>query len=252
MCAVSMETMRGTKARRSPPHRWRELGVRVYNGKTMINTIQARGGGWSRRALRAGNDRHCIDNTLIITVKSGSVMIKMLPRTASLEHCQEIPLKVPKKTKLYSDGRLETQTQREKDFGIEMHRVFQRDLCKLRLQTARAYVKILTDGQGPLSYTAGSSLRLTAHVQGLGPLFKIKLNIQNTGTKSLTAIPIVFTYNKAIYMMWKPMMVIPVLVPSLVYNYEVAVRCIDESAGSDVIRVYVCSSTSSVPIITAL
>ena len=46
--------------------------------------------------------------------------------------------------------------------------------------------------------------------------------------------------------------VIPVLVPSLVYQQEVTVQCIDEAAGSDVIRVYVCSSTSSVPIITAL
>ena len=82
-----------------------------------------------------------------------------------------------------------------------MHRVFQRDLCKLRLSTARAYVKVrapnmyvdfshawlnmerayvkvLTDGQGPLSYTAGSSLRLAPAVSGLGPVFKLKIGIQ--------------------------------------------------------------------------
>ena len=54
----------------------------------------------------------------------------------------------------------------------------QRDLCKLRLSTAKHYVKIITDGQGPVSYAAGASLRLNAQVQGLGPLFKIKLSIQ--------------------------------------------------------------------------
>lgn len=32
-----------------------------------------------------------------------------------------------------------------------MHRTFQRDLAKLRLTTARAYVKVLTDGQVSMS-----------------------------------------------------------------------------------------------------
>jgi Bardet-Biedl syndrome 1 protein len=83
---------------------------------------------------------------------------------------QDIPLTVPKKTKLYIE-----QTQRERDQAVEMHRLFQRDLCKLRLATARAYVKVLTDGHGPLSYTAGSSLRLNPQVQGLGPIFRLKV-----------------------------------------------------------------------------
>ena len=83
---------------------------------------------------------------------------------------QDIPLNVPKKTKLYVE-----QTQRERDQATEMHRLFQvcsaralllagggggltvvlvpffvavqRDLCKLRLTTARSYVKVITDGQ---------------------------------------------------------------------------------------------------------
>ena len=44
---------------------------------------------------------------------------------------------MPKKTKLYVE-----QTQRERDAGVDMHRIFQRELCKLRLNTARAYVKV--------------------------------------------------------------------------------------------------------------
>jgi hypothetical protein len=96
---------------------------------------------------------------------------------------QDIPLAVPKKTRLYVE-----QTQREREqvrapasaaravqhakantnvasVGAErprrcadtvlrgsaqaadMHRTFQRDLAKLRLTTARSYVKVLTDGQ---------------------------------------------------------------------------------------------------------
>ena len=205
MAAINQEKMRGAKACIVALANGE---VRVYNGKTLINTIHIKDVVSGMKFGRYGRE----DSTLVMTTMSGAIIIKMLPRLANLEVTkgaqsgppieQSIPLKVPRKTRLYVE-----QTEREKNFGIEMHRVFQRDLCKLRLQTARAYVKILTDGQGPLSYTGGSSLRLTAHVQGLGPLFKVKLNIQNTGLKPLTAIPIVFTYNKAIYQMWKPFMV---------------------------------------------
>ena len=197
------------------------------------------------------------DATLVLILKSGSIVIKMLPRTTSLEPHkaqaagpppeQDIPLKVPKRTELYVQ-----QTQREKEFGVDMHRIFQRDLYKLRLQTARAYAKVLTDGQGNHSHNTSSSLRLTANVQGLGPLFKIKLIIQNTGSKTLCGIPIIFTFNQGIYHLPKPYLMIPALVPSLVYNFEIPVECVDEEAGSDVIRVYVCNPNSSIPIITAL
>jgi Bardet-Biedl syndrome 1 protein len=250
MCALTMETMRTTKAVIVALNTGE---IRVYNGKVLVNVINNTDVITGARFGRYGRE----DNTLVLVSKSGSLQIKMLPRTANLEPSkglntgpppeQDIPLKIPKKTKLFVE-----QITREKEVGTEMHRIFQRDLCKLRLATARAYVKVLTDGQGPLSYTSGSSLRLTAHVQGLGPLFKIKLNIQNTGTKSLTSIPIIFTFNQEIYKMPKPSMMIPVLVPSLVYNFEVDVECVDESAGADVIRVYVCNPQSAIPVITAL
>ena len=49
-----------------------------------------------------------------------------------------MPLKVPKRTKMYVD-----QTQREREQSVEMHRAFNLDLAKLRLTTARAYVKVI-------------------------------------------------------------------------------------------------------------
>lgn len=36
--------------------------------------------------------------------------------------------------------------QREKEQGPAMHRAFHKDLCRMRLETARAYVKTLTEG----------------------------------------------------------------------------------------------------------
>ena len=48
---------------------------------------------------------------------------------------------------LHTRTYLQTQTQREREHAPEIHRAFQRDLCKMRLETSRAYVKTLTDGQ---------------------------------------------------------------------------------------------------------
>lgn len=86
---------------------------------------------------------------------------------------QDIPLKVPKKTKLYVE-----QTQREREKAVDMFRIFQGDLCKIRLSAARAYVKIISQGSAPVSYSNQNSIRLSASVQGLGPHFRIHITIQ--------------------------------------------------------------------------
>ena len=75
-----------------------------------------------------------------------------------------------------------------------MHRAFQSDLCRLRLTTARSYVKLLTDGQmGDTPVVGGTNLRIGAAVQGLGPFFKLKLDIQNGGAAPLTNLPVTVT-----------------------------------------------------------
>jgi len=120
-------------------------------------------------------------NSLALVSRSGALTIKMTRRTATFKASeaasgpppeQDIPLAVPKKTRLYVE-----QTQREREQALEMHRIFQRDLCKLRLTAARAYVKTISDGGSALATLTGASLRLNATVSGLGPNFKITIDV---------------------------------------------------------------------------
>jgi len=226
--------------------------VRLYNEKHLIATLQI---GEPLTALRFGSYGR-EESALICIGASGSLTIKMMQRQADLDAStapagpppeQDVPLSIPKKTKLYVE-----QTQREREQATEMHRIFQRDLCKLRLSTARSYVKIITDGQGPLSYSSGSSLRLTAQVQGLGPRFKVKLSLQNTGRKMVSDLAATLNYNAMLYRLKQSLFKIPLLVPGVMLRLDAEIECIDENGGADAIRVFVCSGTSAMPILSAV
>lgn len=113
------------------------------------------------------------DSTLIIVTLSGSLLIKMLPRTTSFDgaekHCgppseQDIPLDIPKKTRLYFE-----QTERERDKAPEIYRTFQKDSLKLRITTAKAYLQLHQIGEMvQASIAAHATVNLSAHVSGLG------------------------------------------------------------------------------------
>jgi len=227
--------------------------VRLYNEKSLVSTVAIgdrivsglKFGGYGRE-----------EGALAIAYKSGGLTLKILPRLVDLAASdeppgpppeQDVPLQVPKKTKLYVE-----QTQREREHCTEMHRIFQRDLCKLRLDTARSYVKIITDGQSPLTYIGSSSLRLNAQVQGLGPLFSIRITAQNTGTKALYDVRLVFAYNHMLYKVDRPCISVAVLVPGLQYKYAVDITCVDSEGGAEPVQVFVCGNQSVVPMISAV
>ncbi|CAM9236080.1 unnamed protein product, partial [Hapterophycus canaliculatus] len=147
--------------------------IRLYDGeKNLLHTLKTLE---PIAALRFGPYAR-EDGALAVVSTTGKLTIYMLNRKAELGKPkasgsasagrppeQDIPLKVPKKTKLYVE-----QTQREKLQGGEIHRAFQKDLCRLRLTAARAYVSTITDGRQGVSAVGGAaSLRLHAQCQGL-------------------------------------------------------------------------------------
>lgn len=249
--------------------------IRVYNDKHLVGLARVPGNEPIRgvRFGRLGRE----DNALAVTTKSGALHVKILPRLAKLDPDparragpppeQDIPLPVPKKTKLYVE-----QTQRERECGVEMHRAFQRDLCKLRLGAARAYLKVLGDGggggggagafrgsgSGSKSGRGGGSgrggpvsVRLDAQVQGLGPLFKIFVKLVNAGNRTIRDVPIHLSCG-AMYALETTRIVAPALPPGLAFECDARVTCVDPGAGADVVKVFVCDEEQTVPVITAV
>ena len=117
--------------------------------------------------------------------------MKILKRTAHFDKIEpsnhgpnklknQDKLNIPKKTKLFVE-----QTTRERENGVQMHRVFQHDLFLLRLNTARSFVRALQTSSNPVTTTSDEdgneqSIKLSAQVLGLGPVFKLIIGLSNT------------------------------------------------------------------------
>ncbi|KAG7396657.1 Bardet-Biedl syndrome 1 protein [Phytophthora boehmeriae] len=250
--ALEPFSLRRTKDTRGVLVALRNGEVTLYNEKVKVCTLNTESLLTGMRFGQFGRE----EASLVLVQKSGALSLKILKRTASLEAIseaagpppeQDIPLNIPKKTTLYVE-----QTQRERDHATEMHRHFQRDLCKLRLTTARAYVKIIKDGQGPVSYSTGAAIRLNAQVQGIGPFFRIKLNIQNAGTKAVTDISVALHYDHELYRVPKSLLLIPLVIPNVQYIYAVDVESVSEVGAADNVSIFVCGKDSCVPLVSAV
>jgi Bardet-Biedl syndrome 1 protein len=133
-----------------------------------------------------------------------------------------------------------------------MHRLFQKDLCKLRLKTAQSYISLLNEGHAPMAYAQGSKLRLNATTEGIGPLFKIKLEIQNLSRKTMVGTRVTLSYDTEIYKVLSNDYHYPMtLLPQINYTHEIMIQNVDENGAADLIRVFVYNNESSMPLITA-
>lgn len=236
--------------------------IRGYRDKELVDVIRV---GEVVSALACGPYGR-EDNTLIVITRSGSLLVKMLPRTATFDaadRCggpppeQDVPLAIPKKTRLYLE-----QTEREKELAPWMHRQFQKDIVKLQVTTAKAYLKLLQRGQIAAGKTGGDgdAVHLGATVRGLGPYFHLVVELRAMGTQALLQVPVLVTYNHALYRMSRALATVPrrpaplspffslrddpfdpirCLVPGVTIRVIFEIECIDEEAHNETITIIV-------------
>ena len=229
--------------------------LRMYRGKDLVDVLRV---GERIAALACGPYSREV-NTLCLVTKAGGLIVKMLPRRHELATAtygggpppeQDIPLDIPKKTKLYLD-----QTEREREMAPEMHRRFQRETVNLQVTTAKTYLELLQRGE-----IAGASVAtekkeeakeeeedkvlvdLRAVVKGLGPFFHLEVEVANLGDESLLQIPILLSYNPEKYKSPKPLIQIGALVPGIPLKCIFELECLDTSAVDQEIEIQVLPS----------
>ena len=110
---------------------------------------------------------------------------------------------------------------------------------------------MLGDGLAPMSYAQGSQVRLSAFFEGIGPVFKIKLQLTNASADAIQNVRVVLNFSENVYKMKSKNPVLPLMVPNVVYNKDVLVENIDPAGSADLIRVFVFNEESTLPLITA-
>eukprot|EP00603_Paraphysomonas_imperforata_P008422 CAMPEP_0114427968 /NCGR_PEP_ID=MMETSP0103-20121206/8665_1 /TAXON_ID=37642 ORGANISM="Paraphysomonas imperforata, Strain PA2" /NCGR_SAMPLE_ID=MMETSP0103 /ASSEMBLY_ACC=CAM_ASM_000201 /LENGTH=599 /DNA_ID=CAMNT_0001597133 /DNA_START=109 /DNA_END=1908 /DNA_ORIENTATION=- len=234
------------------------------------------------------------DNTLVIVHgRGGAITIKIMRRSADMDSSggfnlatgpppeQDIPLQIPKKTKLFVE-----QTQREREQAPDIHRAFQRDLCKMRLETARAYVKTLTT-DGATSMGMGGStgsvlggnhpeIRIHAQVKGLGPRFMLSVYLQNAGQQPVLGSVLLFSFDAQLYQFGygsnivepddndfsgskksgnashaKQCISVPILLPGPRHAVEAELLSIDPNGRAGTVMILLANVRTSVPLLSA-
>jgi Bardet-Biedl syndrome 1 protein len=243
----------------------RDGAIRVYHGAALVLALETDelDPCVGMRFGRFGRE----ENALVTVAANGGVATRIMPRRADLTSgdaardggaaaAAAVPLAVPKKTKLYVE-----QTAREREFGRDMHVAFQKDLCRLRLNTARARVASMRDGGGrgaPRGGVGGVSVRLDASVRGLGPNFKVVVSAVNVGATPLLNASLLFvTEPRDAYETDGPgQKTFAALLPGVRRTCEVGVTCADAGAASGaangVVRVYVCDPRHATPVVSAV
>ncbi|XP_067939415.1 Bardet-Biedl syndrome 1 protein-like [Watersipora subatra] len=227
--------------------------VCIYKEKFLVNKISTPDVVSSILFGKFGRE----DGTLVLVMKGGGLLVKILKRTATFDEKdilaagppagQALKLDVPKKTKLFVD-----QTIRERENGTVMHRQFMHELQRLRLNSAKAYAESLMKGDNPISNSVMEPLKLNALINGIGPTFRLKVNLQNTSeNETVIGMIITFSYDGSLYNVHRKLITCPMLVPGVVYTFETLVDCISDKGIADVVKVFVVKSGNSVPLISA-
>ena len=253
--------------------------VNIYKGTKCVDQIRVDGAVKGMLFGRYGREENSL---CIIHGNNGALTVKMWRRNNKLTDLkgdsgppkeQDVPIPVPKKTKLYLE-----LCEREREDAAEIHRLFQRDLCVLRLEAARSYVKVLTDSnlgaartQISSSSTSGGEeeeganrqepssvpVKVAVKVEGLGPSFLMKVTLQNLGGTPLYNCRLLYSFDQSLYVMGHsansdPAQCVPLLVPGASFVYENEVLSVDPAGRAGRVTIHLkADSDSSVPLVSA-
>eukprot|EP01138_Halocafeteria_seosinensis_P013052 gb/GECG01013330.1/.p1 GENE.gb/GECG01013330.1/~~gb/GECG01013330.1/.p1 ORF type:complete len:571 (+),score=54.23 gb/GECG01013330.1/:1-1713(+) len=201
---------------------------------------------------RFGREDHC----LIICFRSGALKVKIIPRRVvsgellanqSNKSEESSSLNIPKKTRLYVE-----QTQREQAEFRKMHHLFQKELCRLRLDTARSYVKLISSGYSHVSSGRSKRIGLNARIQGIGPHFVLLVDVTNQGNESISGTILTFNFDGGLYSVSPPQLHLPVLVPHVTSTFSTHVNTAQEELSGQIFSMLSDSSQEGLPLVSAL
>ncbi|CAN0051092.1 unnamed protein product, partial [Hapterophycus canaliculatus] len=85
-----------------------------------------------------------------------------------------------------------------------------------------------------------------------GPNFKIKLELQNQGERTLINLPVAFSYDREIYAMERGQIIVSTLLPGIASRHEIAITSIDQGGVAGSVRIIVLAPSGPLPLVSAV
>lgn len=165
--------------------------VQMYGQSVLVDQFMAPSTVSTMAFGRLGQE----DHVLVLITVDGSLIVKILKRTAFFNmnsndnnsvgvhhHSASTPtgnLQIPKKSKVFVE-----QMTRERDNAPAIYANFQAELWRLRLTAARATVDAIKSADSTISGDIGHApVKLAAEVMGMGPVFRLFLTLENLATR---------------------------------------------------------------------
>jgi len=93
-----------------------------------------------------------------------------------------------------------------------------------------------------------TSIRMNASVMGLGPNFKLKIELCNGGAETLQGLDLCVAYKTSVYKCDRPVVKVPLLLPNVANHIEVNLVNVHSEGGADPVRIVLSGNASSVPL----
>jgi len=93
---------------------------------------------------------------------------------------------------------------------------------------------------------------LQANVEGIGPMFKIKLSLENMSKIPAIDMRISFSYDQRLYHIFNTQAKIPFLVPGGAIIKNINLLSIDENGVNDIIKIFIYQPTKQKPLTGAI
>ena len=100
-------------------------------------------------------------------------------------------------------------------------------MLRFKLMAGRSYVKAISESLNPISVNETESLQLSAQVHGLGPVFRLVLELQNNqSNQAVINMFFAFHCDDDVYDIETNNIPVPYLVPGYLYHFSTRLRCI--------------------------
>jgi hypothetical protein len=152
-------------------------------------------------------------------------------------------LKPPARSRIFAE-----QLEIDKEAVTTTYSKYQKDSLKMKIIVDEHYLKLLDKGM----MSDSKKVKIHADVEGLGPVFNLRLDFTNQGAKPLTDLVLALQFSSANYKLIESIPEVKCLLPSVMLSAVLRVKNVNPLGNNEDIKVFIMQRSQNHPIAGAV